>query len=125
VKRRRLTRAEWDNAASRRWNELVAKVNTAQDLADARKIVPESPPLDSPGRNFYTNLAFFLDTFTPPASSNDEEKTLYIQLLRTLDKAGDLRTGERQRIEKLLVAAMSEAARMRSQDPPQSLDRRA
>jgi hypothetical protein len=52
------------------------------------------------------DLAFFLQDFTIPDGSNNEERALYFQLVQRLDKAGELVPGARERIEeKFRIAA--------------------
>ena len=41
--------------------QFLSKLKATKTLAGAAKLVSEAPFPDQPGRNYYTNLAFFLE----------------------------------------------------------------
>ncbi len=110
--RRRKTKAErdheWREAEKRVWEDFRPKLAAAQNLLDAAKLVAETVPPDSPGRRYYMNLHFFLQSLIPPGGSNYAEKALYIQLVHKLDEAGELKPGTKDIIQGALRRAMEE-----------------
>ena len=112
MRRRRKTKAErdqeWRETERRVWEKFRPKLEAAQSFADALKLVAETVPPDSPGRRYYSNLGFFLQSFTPPGGSNYAEKTLYLQFIQRLDSAGELKPGARETVEQALRRAMEE-----------------
>ena len=81
--------------------EAVDSFVDAQQLAFDRDIRPYSP-----GRRYYSNLAFLLNYFHPPADSNNTEKALYIQLIQRLDDANQLKPGLGKQVQSALRKAM-------------------
>ena len=59
----------------------------------------ESPGQGMPGRHFYSSLAFFLQSFEIPNGSSDAERRLYLEFVRRLDAAGELKPGALTMIE--------------------------
>ena len=72
-------------------------------LKDAVALVDQAPGPDRPGRHFYSNLGFFLQSFMVPNGSNSDERALYVQLIRRMDEAGELKPGVPERIEAELL----------------------
>lgn len=89
------------------WQDFRPKLESLQTYVDALRLVTETPPPDAPGRRFYSNLGFFLQSFTVPLGSNYTEKALYLQFIQRLDAAGSLKPGAGQRIEAELRRAMA------------------
>ncbi len=93
-------------AERRVWEQFRPRLDALQSFADALKLVAEAPPPDAPGRRYYSNLGFFLQSFTVPLGSSHAEKSLYLQFIRRLDAAGALKPGAGQQIEEALRNAM-------------------
>jgi hypothetical protein len=108
--RRRKTGAERERETReldrRAWEEFRPKLEALQSYTDALAFVHQSPPPDSPGRHFYSNLAFFLQSFAPPMGASGGEKSLYLKLVQRFDEAGQLEPGRRAQIEADLRAAI-------------------
>ncbi len=107
----RKTKAEYDQEhsekKSRVWAEFHPKLENLNSLAEARSLANQSPPTDSPGRIYYSNLAFFLGSFIMPAESNYTERLLYLQLIQKMDSAGELKAGIRQKVEEEFQRSMN------------------
>ncbi len=106
----RKTRADREReraeAERRAWEQFRPKLDALQSFADAMKLVQEAPRPDSPGRRFYSNLGFFLNSFAVPMGSNYEERALYLKLIQRFDTAGELKPGAGQKIQQDLRRAM-------------------
>lgn len=76
-------RAEYDAKAGEAWREFSRRLSEASSIADVAKLVTEAPEPDSPGRTYYSNLAFFAlnSAFTLPENSNENEAALYLGLI--------------------------------------------
>ena len=109
MRKHRKTRAErnleWRRAEGRSWGEFLPKLESLATFADARRVVDEAPPQDTPGRSFYSNLGFFLHTFAPPAGASGTELSLYIQFLQRIDAAGELKPGVKDTLIRVLQEA--------------------
>lgn len=75
------------------WESFRSKLEALKSSAEARALVAEAPPPDSPGRHYYSNLGFFLQAFTVPLGSSYAEKALYRQFIRRIDGLGELKPG--------------------------------
>ncbi len=108
--RKRKTQAErnqeWWDAAKRVWVEFRPKLAALNSYVDAQLLVRQAPPPDSPGRTFYSNLAFFLAEFHPPFGASRDELELYLELIIRLDDSGQLKPGARQGVEQGLRSAI-------------------
>jgi hypothetical protein len=108
--RSRKTRADRERgrveADCRAWEPFRPKLDAIQSYAEALKLVAETPPPDSPGRRYYSNLSFFLQAFTVPMGSSYAEKALYLQLIHRLNDADALEIGVGQKVEEELWRAM-------------------
>lgn len=108
--RRRKTKAERAQESReldrRAWEEFRPKLGALQSYDDALALAYHSPPPDSPGRRYYSNLAFLLQGFAPPMGSGRHEKMLYLQLIQRIDAAGQLKPGIRTQIEADLRASI-------------------
>jgi hypothetical protein len=78
---------EWADAERRVWREFRPKLAALKSRADARLLVNRTVPLESPGRRYYSNLAFLLNSgFTVvPFGSSYDEKILYLKFIQSLD----------------------------------------
>jgi len=70
-----------------------------------------APPPDAPGRRHYANLAIFLQRFQVPVHSSQAEKEAYLQLVRRLEAAGQLKPGVGKQLEDALLRAMEARGR--------------
>jgi hypothetical protein len=95
--RRRRTKAERDhvyNEAERHvWEAFRPRLAALETYAEALELVADSPPPDSPGRRYYSNLSFFLGRFVVPHGSSQEERAHYLRFIERLDAGGVLRPG--------------------------------
>lgn len=110
MSRSRKTKAERDHehheAERRAWEAFRPKLEALQSYPEARKLVAQAPPESAPGRGYYMNLGFFLQSFTIPLGSSYEEKALYLQFIQRLDARGGLKPGVGQQVEAALRRAM-------------------
>jgi hypothetical protein len=97
-KTKREREQEWANADRRAWEEFRPKLAALRSFVDAELLVTQSPPPDSPGRRYYSNLDFFLQDFTFPGGSSAAERSLYLQFVQRLDTAGALKPGAAQEV---------------------------
>lgn len=108
--RNRKTRAEREqeriDAEQRAWEEFRPKLSALQSYIEAKMLVAQAPRPDSPGRRYYSNLAFFLQDFTVPTDSSSAEKSLYLQLIQRMDSARALKPGVGQKVKEELQRAM-------------------
>jgi hypothetical protein len=100
-------RQERERAEDQYWQKFKARLESAGGYAEIRAIAEEAPPPDAVGRQFHSNLIFFLDTFSRPGGASAFERALYVQLLRGMDAAGDLKPGVRRRAERDLGSAFN------------------
>jgi hypothetical protein len=89
-------------ADRREWERFRPRLEAAQTLADALRLAADTPRSDEPGRRYYSNLSFFLQTFIVPDGSSHEERALYLQLVRRLDATGVLKPGAGEKIQDAL-----------------------
>lgn len=76
------------------WVEFEAKLGLVKTLAEANSLVLDAPPeKDSPARSFYSNLRFFLQEFIVPSRAGREERECYVEFIKRLDSAGELKPG--------------------------------
>ena len=94
---------EWAEADHRVWEQFRPRLEALKSYREAELLVNNALPPDSPGRQYYANLGFFLQSFIVPGGSNYTEKVLYLQLIRRLDALGQLKPGVRQQCEQELV----------------------
>lgn len=89
---------ERDEAERRAWDVFEPKLASLQHFHEAQLPVSQGPRPNSPGRGYYSNLGFFLQDFTVPAGSSREERLLYIEFVKRLDAAGELKEGSAEEI---------------------------
>ena len=99
-------RYEADEAAKRAYEEFRSQAADVRTLADARILVSHARNSD-PGRRYYSNLGFFLNTFAPPDGASLDELSLYLAMVRHFDASGDVKSGALVEIEAALQAAKS------------------
>jgi hypothetical protein len=100
---------EYAEAEERVWEDLRTKLSSLHTYLDALQLAADgAPALDAPGRRCYANLAFFLRTaFEVPVRSSYAEKQAYLELVRRLDAAGQLKPGVGKQAEDALRRAMA------------------
>ena len=99
-------------AEQRVWEDLRFKLAALQTYMEALQLVVEgAPPPDAPGRRHYANLAIFLQRFQVPVHSSQAEKEAYLQLVRRLEAAGQLKPGVGKQLEDALLRAMEARGR--------------
>jgi hypothetical protein len=85
--------AEYYSQSARYWSSFREKLRAATTAVDAVLLSQQAPPPDAPGRQFHSNLGFFMSGFVMPAGANAEERQLYRELMRRMDAAGSLKPG--------------------------------
>jgi hypothetical protein len=109
--RRRKTAAERRQesyeADRRAWELFYPRLTAVQSLNDAIALMGEVVPPDTPGRRFYSNLGFFLQTFSAPAGASLAELTEYARLINLFDAEGALRAGARAEVDQRLQDEMA------------------
>ena len=96
--------AEYE-ADARQWQVFRPKLEAASSMDAARALLNDAPGQGMPGRHFYSNLGFFLQSFEIPNGSTDSERRLYLEFVRRLDAAGELKPGALAMIEDRLRQA--------------------
>jgi hypothetical protein len=86
-------RRDFEERQQKVWEDFEPKLAALQNLVDAELLLSQSPPVDRPGRRYYSNLSTFLMSFSFPNGAGIRERKLYIQLVERLDAAGDLKPG--------------------------------
>lgn len=106
----RRTQADREQVAAeqRAWEEFLPKLTALQTIAEAKMLVAQAPPPDSPGRRYYSNLGFFLQAFSVPMGSNDTERSHYIVFINRLEAAGALNPGAAPGILAALHGSLTE-----------------
>ena len=89
-------------------DEFLPKLAALQSFEEARALVAQAPPPNSPGRRYYSNLGFFLQGFTVPMGSSQTERSLYMSFIRRLDAAGALKPGVAPQILEALSKSVRE-----------------
>ena len=115
MRRPRKTKAqreqEWDEAKRHVWEQFRPRLAALADFGDALKLAHEGPRHDRPGRMYYMNLAFVLQAFRVPGEASDEELALYSAFFQRIDKAGQLKPGEGQKVEEALRSVLDRRRR--------------
>lgn len=81
-KRKAEREQEWVEADRRVWDQFRLRLEALASFGEAQSLTNEAPPPDSPGRRYYSNLGFFLQSFAVPMGSSYAEKALYIQFIQ-------------------------------------------
>jgi len=78
------------------FERLKNSLNKCKNFVEAQLLVKrELPPVNAPGRKYYSNLIFFLNTFhTPGSASKKDELILYRNYIIRLHETGQLKPGE-------------------------------
>ena len=108
--RRRKTKAERDqeraSAERRIWEQFRLRLEAVTSFAEAQSLADEAPPSTSPGRQYYSNLGFFLMSSIVTSGSSFAEKELYLQFIKRLHAAGALKPRIGEKIMEDLRGAM-------------------
>jgi hypothetical protein len=78
---------------------FLRRLGAAGNMAVAQMLLKDAPPQGDIGRRFFSNLGFFLQAFEIPNGASDGEQTAYLEFVRRLDAAGELKPGALDRIE--------------------------
>ena len=97
-------RQEKEDKQNQYWKKFSSILQAGQDCGEALALALAMPQQDVPVRKFHTNLLSFLQDFTVPKGSNPEERSLYLELIRRFDAAGELKPGMKCQVEKALQA---------------------
>jgi hypothetical protein len=96
--------AEASRKAMDRYLKTLASVN---GIEDALKLIAHPPAVDTSGRPFASNFAFFWGhEFMIPGSACEAELREYLGLVRRLDANGELKPGALADVERRLTEAM-------------------
>ena len=98
---------EFHDKEQRVWDEFRPKLESLASFVDAQLLVASAPPPDSPGRRYYSNLGFFLQSFGVPTGSSRVEKSMYLQFICRLDESGALNSGAAEPIIKELKRSIA------------------
>lgn len=88
-----MDKQEWYNKEKIVFEKFKNSLNKVKTFPEAQILVKKAPPVDTPGRKYYSNLGFFLQRFDIPAGLDDEEKLLYKKFIEKLDSTGQLKSG--------------------------------
>jgi hypothetical protein len=97
---------KWE-ADQQAWEYFEPRLSALQTMEDAYKLMADAAPPDSSGRKYFSNLGFFLSSFTVPGGASSKEKRLYVRFVERLDDAGMLVVGARKTIIDSLQASMA------------------
>lgn len=114
----KMTKAERKALAERLEREayqaFLAEFSAVHSFLDAQLLVARGPSPDTPGRRFYSNLAFFLGGFWVPHGSSVEERRLYIVFIERLEAAGALKDGVASGVLQALQKSIAENTSVRT-----------
>jgi hypothetical protein len=110
---KRPTKAEREAKRSairqRAFDQFLPKLERLQSMRDAFKLLSEAPPPDAPGREFYSNLGFFLQSnFGVPNGSTYSERILYTEFVKRLAAAGTITQESSNEIQGRLKQSMDD-----------------
>ena len=97
---------ERENAVRCAWDIFQKKLEAIQTFIDAKILASTGPPVNAPGRQYYSRLGWFLENFGPPDGSSYDELQLYSLLLARLPKDSTFKPGFLDKAEALLRSAM-------------------
>lgn len=100
-------RQEAYEADRRAWEIFQPKLAAVQSFNDALLLHAQAVPPDTPGRKYYSNFGFFLQTFAPPDGANLTELVEYLRLIAIFDSEGALKPEVRPQIEARLQEAIT------------------
>lgn len=83
-------RRESEAANRDAWDYFSSQLLAAETFKAAALLAASTPKVDGSGRHYYSNLSWFLRTSQPPGGANNEERTLYVGLVRRACTAGEI-----------------------------------
>lgn len=86
-------------AEERAWRQFEPRLKALNSLEEAASLCCQAPLPDSPGRQYYSNLGFFLQSLSRPSDASSEENGLYIELVRKQHAAGRLSADTLKKVE--------------------------
>lgn len=92
-RRKPRTERGWAEKDFHAWDEFSRRLEALSSMAEALELYADTPPPDSPGRRYYSNLGFFLQRFDVPGASSRKERELYLRFIEKLDESGALNPG--------------------------------
>jgi hypothetical protein len=113
MRQKRKTKADravaFEVSQSAAWTKFQTKLCKIQTFVAAELLARNAPRPDAPGPIFYSNLAFFLQTFHLPSGANPTELRHYLALMNRLDASGGLKPGVKDRVAKSIMARLETA----------------
>jgi hypothetical protein len=97
---------ERESASASAWFDFEPKLRALETFEQAQLLVAKAPPVDTPGRPYYSNLGFFLGAFNPPDGASRKELLLYVEFVRKI--SAKIKPGHEDRIIHKLNEAMSD-----------------
>jgi hypothetical protein len=101
-------RAEQNRLRHDVWSEFSDQLRRAETLEDALRLYASAVKPDTPGRSYYSNFGFFLQTFAPPAGASVYELQQYLRLLRCFDNQGIVKGGAMANLVPVLERAITD-----------------
>ncbi len=92
------------------WSTFSNALKAVRTFPECVHLLAQSPGPDSPGREYYSSFAFFLEEFRVPGGASAAELTLYRDLLQRLE-------GVKPEARPALVARLEEAITARQHGP--------
>jgi len=86
-------------AEERAWRQFEPRLKALNSLEEAQSLYCQAPLPDSPGRRYYSNLGFFLQTLSRPSDARSEENWLYLEIVRKQHAAGKLTADDLKKVE--------------------------
>ncbi|MBK9266342.1 MAG: hypothetical protein IPM54_41975 [Polyangiaceae bacterium] len=103
---------EWRDADQRALNLFLPKLAALKSFdeawAFAHTPLPNNPGRVPPERKFYDNFGDFLDSFSVPPDSSPAERSLYLEFIKRIDAAGELKPGVGDKVKCALRNSLAE-----------------
>ena len=121
--RQRKTKAERERVRVRKdsdadqhaWDLFQPKLAALKSIDEARALVANAPLQNTPGRHapgrkFYSNLATFIGSgsFMVLGGLSHEERSLYLEFIKRIDAAGELKPGVGEKVKSDLRNPLAE-----------------
>ena len=92
-------RSELEESELKAWENFKRRLSAINGVAQALELSMSTRGESFPGRQYYSNFAFFMqNAFAIPGGSNSEERELYRELLERLEAGGSVKEGTADRI---------------------------
>jgi hypothetical protein len=92
-------RAERDAATASEWEHFRPRLAAIRSYKDALILAASAPAETAPGRKFYSNLGFFLQSFRVPTGASYEERQLYFAMFAHFEAEGAISPEVRAQVE--------------------------